>query len=91
MKSKTALFRDLAEIDPARFADAPSKALKHQHISDETFGRDSHIYVGTAHGDRRRVERALERRGHLIHEDYWPGSDVVNVQVSYFKGWHWDE
>lgn len=26
-----------------------------------------------------------------MNANYWPGSGTSEIQVSYFKGWHWDE
>jgi hypothetical protein len=89
-KSKTKLFQDLAEIDPVMFGDAPERGLNHPKISNETFGKDSHIYVGRV-ADRRHIETELSKRGHTVDRDYWPGESVVDVAVTYFKGWHWDE
>lgn len=93
MKSKKILFQDLAQLGVAELADVndPDKRLRHKLISDETFGRNSMIFVRFSPGQRVQMEMALHRKGHKIHTDYWPGSGTVQVQVNYFKGWHHDE
>lgn len=89
MKSKKQLFKDLEEIDPATFKGV---GLDHRTISNETYGRQSCIYIRCHTVEmRRQIESALERRGHRIGRDYWPGSARIEVTVSYFKGWHWNE
>lgn len=61
-------------------------------IGDETFGRKSMLFIRCPDIETRyRLERFLHNAGVKIHEDYWPGSSIAEVQVSYFKGWHWDE
>ena len=92
MKSKKILFQDLAALGIPEFADAVEKKLNHRRIGNETFGRKSMLFVHFAdHAQRRQAERALEAKGHRIHADYHPGSGTAEIQVSYFKGWHWDE
>ena len=98
-KSKKLLFVDLAEIgqNDSRFAhfsdvDAKGKRLKHPKVSDETYGKNSCIYL--YHGEkntRRALERLLEARGHRVDRDYYLGSGTLEVEVSFFKGYHWDE
>jgi hypothetical protein len=61
-------------------------------ISDETYGRKSKLYISCLNpADRVKLERFLIDKGVKVNQDYWPGSCVVELQVSYFKGWHWDE
>ena len=61
-------------------------------VCDETYGRKSHLYIRVdSMASRRAVEAILEREGGKVNRDYSPGSAVVDVQVSYFKGWHWNE
>lgn len=90
-QSKKRLFADLAALFPALFADAPEKGLKHPRVGNETFGKQSCIFLHVGTDKRRIVERALQAAGHRVNEDYWPGSGRVQVTVTYFKGWHWDE
>jgi hypothetical protein len=89
MKSKKVLFKDLEELDPVYFKDVD---LDHNKIGNETYGRSSRIYINCKDKkERTRIEWALKRKGHLIKWDYWPESSRCEVQVTYFKGWHWDE
>ena len=91
LHSKTKLFRALDEIlgTGTYFQD---NGLKAKGIDDETYGRDSRIYIRVAktHDDRRAMERELIDRGFKVNRHYWPGSSVIEVSVSYFKGLHWD-
>jgi|WetSurSiteA1Bulk_404760.scaffolds.fasta_scaffold48747_2 hypothetical protein len=89
MKSKTALFAALAEITgDATFV---TEGLRHHRVSDETFGRKSFIYLFAKKDTRKQLYRELVNRGFKAtltdHRDDSP----IDVQVSYFKGWHWDE
>ena len=90
MKSKKQLFKDIAEIQPTRFMDAPQKGLGHEYIDDETYGKNSMIYIHVLPDTRKDVENTLEKMGHKVCKSYEP-SQIVEVQVDYFKGWHWDE
>lgn len=67
--------------------------LKAKGVGNETFGKDSHIFLRIAktHEERRDLERKLSNAGFKVNRTYWPESTVIDVQVSYFKGWHWDE
>jgi hypothetical protein len=61
-------------------------------VSDETYGKKSMLYLRTkdmAH--RKAIEDFFEKKNIKAFPRYSPGSPVVEVQVSYFKGWHWDE
>lgn len=88
MKSKKALFqlfKELWDLDVN---------LNSPGISNETYGRDSRIYINAPRAvkaTRKLLENTLENHGFKVHRSYWPGSDIVEVSVSYFKGWHWDE
>ena len=89
MKSKKKLFKDLEEINSVRFKGVE---LDSKLISNETYGKNSFIYVRSeSREDRTKIERELEKRGHKVERDYWRESSTTSVQVSYFKGWHWDE
>lgn len=91
MKSKKALFTALDKFfGTTEYSD---RKLKHKLISDETYGRNSCIYVyseGTLE-DRRKLERFLDKEGFKVNKDYWPGSSTTEVSVSYFRGTNWDE
>ena len=66
--------------------------LNHPKISDETYGRSSRIYIHTGNPKvRQMLEKALQQNGFKVHTDYHPGSGIVEVEVSYFKGHNWDE
>ncbi len=87
-KSKAQLFKDLEKIDPDRFKGAD---LGRPYISDETYGKDSMIYVTWETPEARKEgERVLQKLGYKINDRYSPGGRTSEVQVSYFKGWHWD-
>lgn len=96
-KSKKKLFSFLSTFlnDPTFV----SMGLKHPRINNETYGRDSRVYVICEDvAQRESLERALEREGGFsIGYDYMPAGygrpkgKVVEVGVSYFKGWHHDE
>jgi hypothetical protein len=89
MKSKKQLFKDLEELDPVYFKGVD---LDHNKIGNETYGKDSRIYIVCKDKkERNRIEGVLNRKGHTIHFDYWPESSRCAVRVTYFKGWHWDE
>jgi len=90
MKSKKKLFEALDKhFKTNRWS---AKGLKHSNISDETYGRRSMIYVSLKTPDERdEVERLLKRDGFGVQSGYWPDGPVAEIQVSYFKGHHWDE
>ena len=84
MKSKKALF---AALD--RFFGTPGE----HHlgtVANETFGRQSMLFPD-GRGRRRELEDFLEREGFRVFRTYHPAGSRLEVQVSYFKGWHWDE
>lgn len=61
-------------------------------ISNETYGPSSHVYVYTGSPEKRRdLEAKLAGEGIRCNTDYSPGGNTLDVPVSYFKGWHWDE
>lgn len=62
-------------------------------ISNETYGRDSRLYIhcGTP-SMRLSVESFLRSKGvTTVDPSYWPGSSTVEVGVTYFKGDRWYE
>ena len=86
MKSKKKLFAEIKE----EFGIGLS--LKSSIVSDETYGRKSMIYTDWGTPEKRQdAERRLILRGFKVHRSYWKGSPVSEIQVSYFKGYHWDE
>lgn len=61
-------------------------------VSDETYGPKSMLYIKCLNvQDRFRLENFLESKGVRIFKEYYPGSSVIELQVSYFKGHHWEE
>ncbi len=69
-----------------------TKGLNATGLSNETYGRDSMIYVSAnSEWQRIKLEEFLIKRGFKVHTNYHPGGTRAEVQVSYFKGWHWDE
>jgi hypothetical protein len=63
-----------------------------QGRGNETFGRESMIFLRWPDMDARNEwERRLEDAGFEVERKYWPGNPVSQIQVSYFKGWHWNE
>lgn len=71
----------------------------HKDLSDEIFGKDAMIFL---HFDtmetRRAIEDDLEERGFKVNRRYCStkgncpeDTPHAEVQVAYFKGWHWDE
>jgi hypothetical protein len=61
-------------------------------VSDETYGRDSYIYVSCGTPERRaELERKLSSEGLRFSPDYYPGSGVAEIAVTYFRGHHWRE
>jgi len=66
----------------------------YRKFSNEVYGRKACIYLWTvtkSREDRRELENALIAEGFKVNKSYWPGSSAIEVQVSYFKGLHWDE
>lgn len=91
MKSKRTLWQDLAALGEPTLDGIAALQLDHIKISNETYGRKSMIYVTWPKGRRVAMEQKLALRGHKIHTSYWPGSNTSEIQVTYFKGWHWNE
>ena len=91
MKSKKRLFAFLQE----RFPQKPDIGLEKYSIDDETYGPQSMIYFFNIKKEwkmsRKAFEGMLEDAGFKVDRSYWPGADATEVQVSYFKGYHWDE
>lgn len=89
MKSKKALF----EFFKTKYG----KDLSLSHVGNETYGKRSFIYIydtvktlgvtrGQAIDDL--VEAGFSRPGRWGTDGMENG---VEIRVSYFKGWHWDE
>jgi hypothetical protein len=86
-KSKKKLFEAL---DQFFGTDAYSKnGLNAKGISDETYGRDSQIYID-CQGRRKELESFLRVNDFMVNSSYGKGGDYTEVGVSYFKGYHWN-
>ena len=89
MKSKTKLFADLETIDPIYFKGV---SLTHPKIGNETYGKESCIYIRCESvALRRSLEYKLERLGYKVNTGYDYDNSRTEVQVSYFKGRNWNE
>ena len=61
-------------------------------MGDETYGKDSRVYLGTPSKERRAaLESALERKGVALNRSYGSGGSTLEIRVTYFKGFHWNE
>lgn len=97
-KSKKQLFNDLASLvgtmlTPS-FKDVNTLGLKHPEIGNETYGRESYIYINVPTGvDFVALEQKLQALGHKIEPNYsrYNNGKTVAVQVTYFKGYGWDK
>ena len=100
MKSKKQLFKDIffitsgtfPDMVDVKFSEIVKKGLNNPGISDETFGKQSCIFIHWKNMNARiRGEELLVNMGHKVDRSYWPGKPVTEIQVTYFKGWHYDE
>ena len=65
---------------------------KDTQVGFEAFGRNVQAFIGVkSMEERRRLESTLRLLGQSVNESYCPGYPRVEVGVSYFKAWHWDE
>ncbi len=88
MKSRKKLCADLIEMGvlPAE--------TDYRKLNNEIYGRMACIYLfdnKRTVAERRKIEAELVQRGYKVNPNYSPGTGDMEVQVSYFKGWHWDE
>jgi hypothetical protein len=61
-------------------------------VSYEAYGRKVMAYVKVKDmAVRNELTRHLQSLAQKVNVRYSPGSPVVEVQVTYFKAWHWDE
>lgn len=91
LKSRKQLYKDLKDINRniAKIKWFPSS---YEDLSNEVYGKKAMIYVTwDSSEDRERGEEELDRRGYKINYRYNPAGSTSEVQVAYFKGWHWDE
>lgn len=91
LKSRKVLYTALQDIKSSGEADLKLPA-SYKDLSNEVYGRKAMIYVSWASpADRKKGEEALLIKDFKVNRKYWPGSSTSAVQVSYFKGHHWDE
>ena len=65
---------------------------KVKNISYETYGRNTHAYIDMGNrASRAWLEQILIVDGQKVNREYFPGSSIVDVRVSYFKAKGWDE
>jgi len=61
-------------------------------VSYEAFGKKVFAFIYLKDMETRsRLERFLKDRKLNPDTRYSPGHPIVEVPVSYFKAWHWDE
>ena len=61
-------------------------------VSYEAYGRDVSAFISVDSQMRRHaLEAFLRLLGQSVSDSYAPGQNVVEVPVTYFKAWHWDE
>jgi len=61
-------------------------------VTYEAYGKKVKAYVWTASAEeRKKLEAFLSAKKIAFSPEYWPGSQVAEVSVSYFKAWHHDE
>lgn len=90
-KSKKKLFKTLAGYGFEFLKGVGEQKLEHSAISNETYGRDSRIYIYTPDKKTRRVlECKLERDGYTVNCGYNLKGSTIEVGVSYFQGTRWD-
>jgi hypothetical protein len=86
MKSRKVLFEALKTLPGAKLPE------KYTGLDNEVYGRKAMIYVTfDTQENRRNAERTLRDQGFKVSDTYDPKRNTAEVQVSYFKGWHWDE
>ena len=69
-----------------------TKGMAHKSVCFEVYGRKVEAYIGVKDlAARTCLELLLISKGQKVSRTYSPGRPVVCVEVTYFKGWHWDE
>lgn len=100
MKSKSKLFTLLQEFNPERFKDALEKYSRNgkgryypnAHVGDETYGHKSMMYIYWGNEDTAKEGEIFLKKNGFNPTSYIKSNPTTSeVQVSYFKGWHWDE
>ena len=89
LKSRKALYEALVAL---RIPGIVVPEGGHTKMSNEVYGKKAMIYVYCSSvGQRVEAEKALEAQGFKTQPDYDIGHPTMAVQVSWFKGYHWDE
>lgn len=69
-----------------------NKTTEELRSTCEAYGRDVRCYLYTDTFEKRKeIERFLRKNRLDYCSDYAPGRPIVEIKVSYFKAWHWDE
>lgn len=91
VKKLGALLAELGVVDKP-FTAADLKKGRVKKVGNETYGRDSRVYIYTGSPEARaKLERELRRRRVAHNSGYYPGSGVVECGTTYFKGdRHWE-
>lgn len=86
LKSRKALFAALQSIPGAILPET------YKGLLNEVYGRQVDCYPSfKTYKARLAAEKILMDQGFKVRASYDPGGTTTAVQVSYFKGWHWDE
>ncbi len=60
--------------------------------SCEAFGKSVFCYLNVQTIENRKmIEKQMRKDGIKHKDDYAKGRPVIEVGVTYFKAWHWDE
>lgn len=58
----------------------------------EAYGRNVRCYVFAKSSEgRKKLESFLKTEKVMFSKSYWPEGHTVDIGVTYFKAWHWDE
>lgn len=97
-KTIPAFVRQFSEQFPmleTHFADIETQQLNHNQISNETYGKDSMVYIRFENMDIRRAFESFIKNSRefsfKVFTNYSPQKSITEIQVSYFKGNKWNE
>ena len=91
MKSKKALFEFLDQYYRHVENEYARDGLKHPNIGNETYGKKSMIYLYCGDEMRGNLLSSLQVNDFDVSRSYGKDFGALEVQVNYFKGYHWDE
>ncbi len=58
----------------------------------EAFGKQVYCYLVVKDmKTRKKIEKQMKKDGIMFGADYMAGKPVMEIGVTYFKAWHWDE